>query len=95
MPEKISIHCGERLSIENVEQLYSAMEGALSSDVDIELDAADVGFCDTAGLQLLISLKREAEKTGHGVQWSAVSDNLRETSAYLGLCQSLGLNAPN
>jgi ABC-type transporter Mla MlaB component len=93
MSERIRIHCGERLSIEHVEALYSEMESALSSEADVELDGGDVHYCDTAGLQLLVSLRRELQKTSHDVHWLASSDTLRETSGYLGLCSSLGLPA--
>lgn len=91
MADRINIDCGERLSIENVEQLYSEMESALASGTDIELDGRQVHYCDTAGLQLVVSLRRELQKTGHDIHWSGVSDHLSETASYLGLCSPLGL----
>jgi len=94
MSDRISINCGERLSIEHVERLYSEMESALTSDADVELDGSQVHYCDTAGLQLVVSLRRELQKTGHDIHWSGSSENLSETAGYLGLCSPLGLTSP-
>ena len=93
MSDRINISCGERLSIEHVERLYGEMENALTSDADVELDASKVNYCDTAGLQLLVSLRRELQKTGHDIHWSGSSNSLSETAGYLGLCSSLGLSS--
>ena len=93
MSDRFNIDCGERLSIEHVERLYSEMESALTSEADVELNAADVNYCDTAGLQLIVSLRRELQKTGHDIHWLGSSDILTETAGYLGLCSSLGLSS--
>ncbi|WP_420592034.1 STAS domain-containing protein [Bacterioplanoides sp.] len=93
MSDRININCGERLSIEHVERLYSEMESALTSDADVELNASAVNYCDTAGLQLVVSLRRELQKTGHDIHWTGSSDCLSETAGYLGLCSSLGLSS--
>lgn len=90
--ERISINCGERLSIEHVERLYSEMEQALASGADVELEASQVHYCDTAGLQLVVVLRRALQKTGHDILWQGSSDNLLETAGYLGLHTSLGLS---
>ena len=93
MSDRINFHCGDRLSIEHVERLYSEMESALTSDVDIELNASDVNYCDTAGLQLVVSLRQKLQVTGHDIYWSGSSDCLNETAGYLGLRASLGLSS--
>lgn len=92
MSDRISISCGERLSIEHVERLYSEMEQALTSEADVELDASQVHYCDTAGLQLVVSLRQTLQKTGHDIHWQGSSENLLETAGYLGLHASLGLS---
>lgn len=94
MSARIRIHCGERLSIEHVEALYGEMESALASEADVELDAGQVHYCDTAGLQLLVSLRREMQKTSHDIHWSETSEVLQQTCGYLGLNESLGLSRP-
>lgn len=91
MSEAITIHCGERLSIEQVEALLPQLEESLHASGGVILDGADVQYCDTAGLQLLLSLQKTLSQTGHAVQWSNTSDVLLETAGYLGLRAALHL----
>ncbi|UXD88236.1 STAS domain-containing protein [Thalassolituus hydrocarboniclasticus] len=92
MTDSVTIDCGERLSIEQVEKLYASAEQALATAGDISLIAGQVQYCDTAGLQLVLSLQRTLEKTGHRIHWQSVSDSVREISAYLGLTSELNLS---
>ena len=54
--------------------IYHALEqkqellDALNSADDLELDLSQVGEIDTAGLQLLILLKKEAQRAGKSVR---------------------------
>jgi len=91
MSDSITIDCGERLSIDQVESLYVEMEKSIQQGAEILLDAGRVQFCDTAGLQLLLSLQATLEKTGHRIHWDKVADNISETAGYLGLKQALHL----
>jgi ABC-type transporter Mla MlaB component len=91
MNQTLRIQCGERLSIERVESLYSEMELAVREARDVELLASQVQFCDTAGLQLLLSLQQALQKQGLHIRWQAPSEVIYETSALLGLQNHLGL----
>ena len=91
MSQTVTIQCGERLSIERVESLYSEMEMAIREGHDIELAASHVQFCDTAGLQLILGLNRAMMTSGHLLSWNTPADVIYETSALLGLQDSLGL----
>lgn len=91
MTDNAMIECGERLSIEHVEMLYANAEQALATAGNITLIADRVQYCDTAGLQLLLTLQKTLEKTGHKIHWQSVSETVREVSAYLGLTDALNL----
>jgi anti-anti-sigma regulatory factor len=93
MAEKTTIDCGTRLSIDQAESLYQSFETALLTGADLSLKAGDVQFSDTAGLQMIISLKKTLAQTGHDITWKNVSDNLKETAGYLGLTEPLNLSA--
>lgn len=86
------VSCGERLSIDRVEQLLSEFEQAVSQGDDIELQAEHVVYCDTAGLQLVISLKDALSKTNHNVSWNKPPEVLKATADYLGLAEKLQLS---
>ncbi len=92
MTDVITIQCGERLSIEMVEELFSRVEASLHNSADICLAGNNIQFCDTAGLQLILSLQKTLAKTGGSICWQGVSPVLTETAAYLGLTRVLNLS---
>lgn len=92
MTDSITIDCGERLSIDRVEALFTEMEAAIRHGGQITLDATHVQFCDTAGLQLLLSLQTTLEQTGHEIAWLGFTDVVSETAGYLGLNNVLHLS---
>lgn len=95
MTETVSIQCGERLSIERVEALHEEMEEAIRAGKDIHLQAEKVEFCDTAGMQLLVSLKQQMDSSGHRMIWDQVSPCLFQISGLLGLDEHLALPEVN
>jgi len=91
MTDTIPINCGNRLSIDQAEALLEKLEAAVQVGGDVVLDGSEVQYSDTAGYQLLISLRKTLETTGNSIQWHAVSDNIREITGYLGLKQAINL----
>jgi len=92
MPNGHQIDCGERLTIEQVENLYSQMESVMMEYDEIELVADRVQQCDTASLQLILNFQRSSEKSGHKVQWRSPSDPILNVADLLGMTELLGLN---
>ncbi len=67
---------GQRLRIEGEMTIYSAAEHKaqildhLEAYQELELDLSGVEEMDSAGLQILLLLKRECERAGHGLRLS-------------------------
>ena len=91
MSDSNPLSCGNRLSIDQAEALYEKFEAAVLGGGDVVLDASEVQYSDTAGYQLIISLKKTLATTGNTIKWHAVSDNIREITGYLGLKQAIDL----
>ncbi|MAE21513.1 MAG: STAS domain-containing protein [Pseudomonadota bacterium] len=91
MSEATSIDCGNRLSIDQTEGLYQKFEEALLAGGDLSLNAEAVQYSDSAGFQLVLSLKQTLAATGNTIQWQGVSDNVKETAGHLGLSDHLNL----
>ena len=91
MSEANTVDCGNRLSIDQAEALYEKLETALLTGGDVVLDGTDVQYSDTAGFQMIISLRKTLESTGNSIRWQAVSENMKEIAGYLGLQQALNL----
>lgn len=76
--------------------IYNALDqkqellDALSISDDIELDLSQVGEIDTAGLQLLILLKKEAQRIGKRVIIVAHSQPVRSLIDFCNLAADLG-----
>jgi ABC-type transporter Mla MlaB component len=83
---------GKSLTIAEVGPLKSALADLLASPGPLGLDAGRVERADTAGIQLLLSFCREAERRRLKVSWGSASNSLIITASRLGLSQALGLN---
>jgi ABC-type transporter Mla MlaB component len=91
MPEGQNIECGERMTIEQVESLYSQLETALLEHDQINLIADRVQQSDTASLQLIVNLLRMSKQQGHTVTWIKPSPAIINVAELLGLIEPLEL----
>lgn len=91
MSEGHQVECGERLTIEQVESLYSQLETALLEHEKIELIADRVQQCDTASLQLIVNLMKASKQQGPTVKWVKPSQALINVAELLGLLEPLEL----
>jgi anti-anti-sigma factor len=89
---KASVNCGEALNISNAANLYDQLQKALEKSSAIELDAASVEKVDTAGLQVIVALGRELEKSGGSIVWKNPSDTLMQAATTLGLKPFLAIS---
>jgi anti-anti-sigma factor len=72
-------------SIDNAEELRKFLADSLESGPDVILDLSGVLACDTAGLQLICSLRQTAVQRGGRLRIAALSPAIEETAAALGL----------
>jgi anti-anti-sigma factor len=85
-----------RVAIEQNLSIYFAAEQkqylleALATHDALELDLSAVAEMDTAGLQLLILLKREAQRQGKQVSFCAHTQAVREVIDFCSLATELG-----
>ena len=85
-----------RLSLSENLTIYHALEqkthllDALATSDELELDLLQVGEIDTAGLQLLLLLKKEAQKAGKRVAIVAHSRAVRAVIDFCNLATELG-----
>ena len=77
------------LNIQNVTELYEQFTKKLDIQDTIEIDASAVVSIDTATLQLLIVLKKEAVKLDKEVVFDFPSDKFIEAAEFLGLAEML------
>jgi ABC-type transporter Mla MlaB component len=92
MSTKTSLSLGESLNILQASKLYSRAEISLQKSSTIELKADAVQIADSAGLQLILSLKKEVDTCGGKLSWKNPSLPLLESARLLGLFEDLGLH---
>lgn len=86
----------QRLALTEDLTIYNALEQkrvlleALAQVDELELDLLPVNEIDTAGMQLLILLKREAARLGKSVNIVAHSQAVRELIDFCNLATELG-----
>jgi len=90
--KKATVKCGNALTIANVADLHSKITSVLEISSIIELDAQEVEKVDTAGLQLLVALSQELEKSDGHLLWKAPSDTLNEAIKITGMTPYLAIN---
>lgn len=78
------------LTIYHAMELKNALLDALGATDDLELDLSQVGEIDTAGLQLLLLLKKEAQRAGKRVAIVAHSQPVRSVIDFCNLAAELG-----
>ena len=80
------------LSIQNVVQLHEKLKKFLVVHDEFEINASDVASVDTATLQLLVSLKKEATKLQKKMTIIYPSPRFVESVQLLGLMDVLGVH---
>jgi anti-anti-sigma regulatory factor len=87
------IHLNANLTIQNVVKLHEILKNSYSVHDSIEIDASQVATIDTATLQLLAALKKEAIKQQKSVAMTAPSRRFIESAALLGLLELFEIEA--
>ena len=90
MPANQRLSLAEDLTIYHaLEQKTHLLDALVASD-ELELDLLQVGEIDTAGLQLLLLLKKEAQRTHKQVSIVAHSQAVRSVIDFCNLATELG-----
>ncbi len=82
-------------TIKNVEKLYSTVKSALAAHDKLEINASDVTAIDTATLQLLVSLKKDAPRLNKTVDIIYPSSRFIESAKFLDLLTILEVAEAN
>ena len=90
MPSRQLLTLAEDLTIYHALEQKSALLNALADTDDLELDLMHVGEIDTAGLQLLKMLKKEAQRAGKTISIVAHSQSVRAVIDFCNLAAELG-----
>ena len=90
MPSTQLLSLTEDLTIYHALEQKNALLAALAGTDDLELDLMHVGEIDTAGLQLLILLKKEAQRAGKTISIVAHSQSVRAVIDFCKLAAELG-----
>ena len=90
MPSRQLLSLTEDLTIYHALEQKNALLAALAGTDDLELELMHVGEIDTAGLQLLILLKKEAQRAGKTISIVAHSQSVRAVIDFCKLAAELG-----
>ncbi len=90
--EESLIDLDATLTIQNVVKLYEKLKKSLALHDQIEINASDVSSIDTATLQLLVSLKKDAGKLHKKVTIIYPSPRFVESAKLLGLLDVLDIH---
>lgn len=80
------------LTMQNVVNLHGKLKASFSANDSIEINASQVASIDTATLQLLMALKKEAVKQQKQIVFSAPSRRFIESAELLGLLDMLEID---
>ena len=83
-PEQSRVKITGELSIRNVAELHQRLGESLGRGPDLVLDFTQVESCDTAGLQLICSLRKTAVQRGLRFRVATMSPAIEATAAALG-----------
>jgi len=87
------INLDATLTIQHVVALHEKLKKSYSANNAIEINASQVSSIDTASLQLLVALKKDAVKQQKEVVFAAPSLRFIESAGLLGLLEILDIDA--
>ncbi len=90
-PAELRLDAGETLDLAHAARLHAEFKQALAQKKPLRLNLSRVQLADTAGVQLLLALRREGEKDGVAVVWGAPTGAVVTVASQLGLGEALGL----
>lgn len=90
---QISVTLRGKLGITEAASLHGQLLTLLSQGGSMTFDGGSVEKVDAAALQVLWAFCREARQKRLDLEWGAVSDNLLQAAALLGLSEGMGLAA--
>ena len=90
MPSRQLLSLSEDLTIYHALEQKTSLLVALASTDELELDLMHVREIDTAGLQLLILLKKEAQRAGKTLSFVTHSQPVRAVIDFCNLAAELG-----
>ncbi|MES9900059.1 MAG: STAS domain-containing protein [Sedimenticola sp.] len=85
------ITLGPLLTIAEVAETRSYLEGLLRTHQEIVISGASVSTTDSAGIQLLTAFFLEAESRGISILWQSTGDAIPRAAKFLGLSDELAL----
>ena len=87
------INLDATLTIQHVVKLHEKLKKSYSANDTIEINASHVSSIDTATLQLLVALKKDAVKKQKEVIFAEPSQRFIESAELLGLLEILDIDA--
>lgn len=87
------IHLDSSLTIQNIVKLYEKLKQSYSVNNTLEINASHVSSIDTATLQLLVALKKDAVEQQKQVILVEPSPRFIESAKLLGLLEILNIDA--
>ena len=94
MPAEKILSISEDLTIYHALEHKDALLDALSTTDELLLDLAQVGQIDSAGLQLLILLSKEAQRAGKSLRFVAPSPAVSDVIELCNLAAEFGAAPP-
>lgn len=91
MVNTATVSLGERLTIADVHDRQKDWQDLLDGEKDVVVNAADAASIDTAGLQLLLVLKRSLASRSRNLAWGDVNEEVYRVAARIDLQKDLGL----
>jgi anti-anti-sigma regulatory factor len=83
--ESATVRLPHGLEIKDVEQIQQQLSAALDGAASVTVDISHVAAVDTAGVQLLLALKTEAENRGIPLTFAGQSAPFSQALTVLGL----------
>lgn len=80
-----AINLGSELTIKTVSEVKEKIANLMAADIEIVINAEEMIKIDTAGLQLLYSLKEALNQTGHHIKWIGTSTVINDSAEIIGM----------
>lgn len=83
--DKKALRFGDNFTVFEIADIKKEIIKPLSQETVLELDLSEVEECDTAGIQLLLSLMKSARDKENNISFINISDAIRNTAIGIGI----------
>lgn len=91
MENKNTLNMGENLTVQEVGDISQSLKNVFDNGMGLAIDLSEIRRIDSAGVQLLCAIFKEAKEKKVNINWIGYSKIVVDATTHLGLTETLNI----